>query len=111
MYKKLIYLVCFVLVMSLASSAFADPNVNVWTNANATRLWTDPLNWDKGVVPGPGTHNTRISSLPPEGGYMGGGGPMILAGQNATTGDWDTWGPEWGIGLDIRGGSLTSAGA
>jgi hypothetical protein len=36
---------------------------------------------------------------------------MIFAGQNATTGDWDTWGPEWGIGLDIRGGSLTSAGA
>jgi len=107
MVRKLIYVISFVLVLALASNAFAaDPNVNVWTNATGNRLWVDPLNWDKGVVPGPGTHNTQINGI-----SYAVPGPIINAGQVATTGDWDTWGPEWHIGLDIQGGSLLSGGA
>jgi len=106
MHKKLIYLVCFVLVMSLVSSASAE--LNIWSNVGGDRLWENPDNWSLGRVPSttePNTTNTKINGLDDP--YAGGGGPIINSGVNASTGLWDTWGPEWNIGMDIRGGSYS----
>src|SRR4030042_5424349 len=56
LYKKISLLV---LMMVLVSSVSAQ--VNDWTNGTGDGRWMDPNNWSQGVVPGPGTGNTRIN--------------------------------------------------
>lgn len=102
MHKKLIYLVCFVLVLGLVSSASAGL-LTEWTGAAADRDWMNAGNWTNGVPgTGIGIDNTKINGVdyPVP-------GPIIGPGQNASTADFDTWGPEWGTGLEIQGGSYS----
>lgn len=103
MVRKFVCLIFFVILISLVSSASA---ANIWTNTAADNDWTNPANWSLGVIPGPlDGQNTQISGTAAE--YLGGGGPIITAAQVASTGQLDTWGPEFGIGLDIEGGILS----
>jgi hypothetical protein len=101
MVRKLVYVISFVLVLSLASSAFAlsfGVEVTHWTGA-VSRDWMDPCNWSLGV-PDPAVNaNTQIG-LP-----LNGRTPIISAGQHASTSAFDTWGPEFGGCIDIRGGT------
>jgi len=96
---------CLVLMLLLVGPAYAQNN---WTNATGNGSWVDPNNWSEGVVPGPGTGNTRINpdtNLDPNHPI----GPTIGPGQLAVTDAMDVWGPEFGpISLNIVGGSYTS---
>jgi hypothetical protein len=111
MVRKLVYLISFVLVLTLASSAFAldfGAVVTDWTNATGNRLWQDPGNWTLGVPDSLTISNTRINpdafiGWPPNPKV----GPIIGQGVNASTAMYDTWGPEFGMTLDIQGGSYS----
>lgn len=45
--KRLICMICFVVVLSLAGNVLADD----WVGGGDTDLWSDPNNWDGGIVP------------------------------------------------------------
>jgi hypothetical protein len=105
LYRKTSYLIPVVLAMVLVGIASA---ANDWTNATGNGRWMDPNNWTIGV-PGPGTGNTRINpdtNADPNNLV----GPTIGVGEIAITDAMDNWAPEWGLSLNIEGGSLTSAG-
>jgi hypothetical protein len=104
LYRKISFLVLSLILISTVSG-----QVNDWTNATGNGRWMDPNNWSQGVLPGPGTGNTRINpdtNTDPNN-LMG---PTIGIGDIAITDAADNWGPEWGLTLNIEGGSLTSAG-
>lgn len=88
--------------MFLASNASAV--VTEWTNATGNRAWQDPGNWTAGVPGvGIGISNTLINGV----NHGPIAGPIIGPAIVASTADGDTWGPEWGIGIDIIGGSYS----
>ena len=60
MYKKLILLMCFVLVLGSASSVSMAVD---WTDAAKDRSWINPLNWDTGAVPTTGDNVTIGSAV------------------------------------------------
>jgi len=102
MYKRLMYLVCFALVLVLVSNAAAV--VTEWTNATGNRAWQDPGNWTAGVPgTGIGIDNTLINGV----NHGDIAGPIIGPAIAASTANGDTWGPEWGLGVDILGGSYS----
>ena len=49
MSKRLIYLICFVLVLSLVGDVQAADVA--WTDATGNHLWSTPANWDSGTLP------------------------------------------------------------
>lgn len=103
---------CLVLVMILASIASGQagaPVTNNWTNDTGNGLWMDPNNWSEGVVPGPGTGHTRIN-LDTNADPNNPVGPTIGVGDIALTDAYDNYAPEWGMTINIEGGSLTSPG-
>ena len=77
MCKKVIYFVCFVLVLGSVSNAAEI----FWSDGDPAHnhLWTDPDNWLGGVVPGPGD---EVQVLSPE--ADAGHGPIIRDGMNIT---------------------------
>lgn len=86
-------------VMIMAVSAWADNN---WTGAALDGLWGNPGNWSLGVVPaaGAGQGNNFINN-------QAGGLLITIDSATAAVSDGDIFGPEWGMDLDIDGGSLT----
>jgi len=106
-HRKIFCWVSVVLVMVLVGSVSAA--VNDWTNATGNGRWMDPNNWSQGKIPGPGTGNTRINpDTNADPNHLA--GPTIGVGEIAVTDAADNWAPEWGLSLNIEGGSLTSAG-
>ena len=97
--RKLVCLISFVVVLAMASNAFAltfGVEVTSWTGA-VSRDWMDPANWSLGVPDPLVNANTQIGPAANT--------PLISAGQNASTSAFDTWGPELGGHLDIEGGT------
>lgn len=84
--------------ISLATSAQADNN---WTGTTGDGLWTTAGNWSLGVVPAPGQGNMFLNNQ-----TFGSG--ITLNGTASFNGD--VFGPEWGMSLNIAGGSFTSLG-
>ena len=88
MCKKVIYLISFVLVLSLAGSAQAVDKT--WTNGNGTGIWNDGLNWDVGSIPTSGDHAFILTNTPgptvqsagmvSNGIYMNGTSELIIDG-------------------------------
>jgi hypothetical protein len=70
MFRKLIYLVSFVLVLGLVGNVSADVQ---FTDATGDHLWSTPENWATGAIPQPVDNYVRIFVEP---------GPMILAGES-----------------------------
>lgn len=97
MKTKWLKAVALLLVVSLVGSAAAD---TVWTGAGADDEWDNPFNWDTGVPPAVGSGNTILA----EGNDAG--NDYIHMATTATV-DGEVFGPEWGMHLDIDGGSLT----
>ena len=95
MFKKLICLVSFVLVLSLVGGVQA---ANVfWTDAGPDSLWSTPENWDTGTLP-TSADLVRINSLPgPTVANEGAVANAILVGPEGNTG-----------ALTIDGGILTT---
>jgi hypothetical protein len=95
MFKKLICLVSFFLVLSLVDGVQA---ANVfWTDAGPDSLWSTPENWDTGTLP-TSADLVRINSLPgPTVANEGAVANAILVGPEGNTG-----------ALTIDGGILTT---
>lgn len=83
--------------VSLATTAQADNN---WTGAAGDGLWSSVGNWSLGVLPTAGQGNMFLNNQT--------FGPTITLNSTATFGG-DIFGPEWGVTLNIAGGSLTQA--
>jgi hypothetical protein len=86
-----------VLVVALVGIASAD---TVWTGAGADDEWSNEFNWDTGVPPTVGSGNTILAA------GNDAGNDYIHMATTATV-DGEIYGPEWGMNLDIDGGSLT----
>ncbi|MGC3961180.1 MAG: PEP-CTERM sorting domain-containing protein [Verrucomicrobiota bacterium] len=84
--------------VSLATSALADNN---WTGTTGDGLWTTAGNWSMGVVPAPGQGNMFINNQT--------FGSSITLNSTASF-NGDVFGPEWGMTLNVAGGSFTSLG-
>jgi hypothetical protein len=105
MCRKLVFLISFVLVFSLAGSAFAITYNYFWTNATGNGLWTTPGNWGPLGPPDTapvgsivniflaGTPTTRLMPLTIPPGYDA----------DCTDTSCTIFGPEWGLHLDIYG--------
>jgi hypothetical protein len=97
MKEKWFKAVVVLVVLSLTGIASAD---TVWTGAGENDEWSNEFNWDTGVPPEVGSGNTILG----EGNDAG--NDYIHMATTATV-DGEIYGPEWGIHLDIDGGSLT----
>ena len=91
MFRKLICLVCFVLVLSVVG----DVQAAEWTDGGAGHLWSTPQNWDIGTLP-TRTDRVHIRSLP---------GPTV-ANEGAESNTLPI-GSDAGAALTIDGGTLT----
>jgi len=98
MSTKLIYLIAFVLVLSLVADVQAADVT--WTDAGPDHLWSTPVNWDTGTVP-TSADSVRINVLP---------GP-IIANPGAFGGTSLSIGWAGGEGaMTVDGGTLTMNG-
>jgi hypothetical protein len=96
MFRKLIYLVSFVLVLYLVGNVQAA-NV-IWTDAGPDHLWGTPANWDLGTLPSV-EDAAKMGMLP---------GPTIV---NEDVVVRQVWVGNGGIGaLTVDGGTLATAG-
>lgn len=86
------------LVVSLALPARADNN---WTGAAGDGLWTTAGNWSMNILPAPGQGNMFINNQT--------FGTSITLNSTASF-NGDVFGPEWGMTLNVAGGSFTSLG-
>jgi len=91
MFRKLICLVSFVLVLSVVG----DVQAAEWTDGGADHLWSTPQNWDIGTLP-TRTDRVHIRSLP---------GPTV-ANEGLESGTLPI-GSDAGAALTIDGGTLT----
>ena len=91
MFRKLICLVSFVLVLSLVG----DIQAAEWTDGGAGHLWSTPQNWDIGSLP-TRTDRVHIRSLP---------GPTV-ANEGAESNTLPI-GSDAGAALTVDGGTLT----
>ncbi|MHC4586948.1 MAG: hypothetical protein ACYS3N_20650 [Planctomycetota bacterium] len=91
MFRKLICLVSFVLVLSVVG----DIQAAEWTDGGADHLWSTPQNWDIGTLP-TRTDRVHIRSLP---------GPTV-ANEGAESNTLPI-GSDAGAALTIDGGTLT----
>lgn len=94
MRTSLLKLVVVTFAVSVAGSATADL---VWTGAGADDLWSNPDNWT-----GTGTGNVILSA-----GNDAGNDLVIIDSATHVSYNAEIYGPEWGLTLDIDGGSLT----
>ena len=99
MKTKWLKTVVVLMMTSLAGQAMAA----TWTGAGADDLWSNPDNWQDGILPAAGGGETILA----EGNDAG--NDYIIMNSTAVL-DGDIFGPEWGIHLDIDGGSLTTTG-
>lgn len=99
MKTKWLKTVVVLMMASLAGQAMAA----TWTGAGADDLWSNPDNWQDGILPAAGGGATILA----EGNDAG--NDYIRMNSTAVL-DGDIFGPEWGIHLDIDGGSLTTTG-
>lgn len=116
--RQLRVLASFVLVLSLAASAFAA-DTYWWTNASGDGLWnrnTAPYNWEK--VPAWNPDGPRTACPPPPHGSANvwiSGNPRTLTKPLVIPAGYDAdctygeefgtiYGPEWGLHLDVYGG-------
>jgi hypothetical protein len=90
MFRKMIYLVSFVLLLSLVANVQAAE----WTDGGADHLWSTPQNWDIGTLP-TRTDRVHIRSLP---------GPTV-AKEGAESNTLPI-GSDGGAALTIDGGTL-----
>ena len=91
MFRKLICLLSFVLVLSL----MGDVQAAEWTDGGADHLWSTPQNWDIGTLP-TRTDRVHIRSLP---------GPTVVnEGAESNT---LPIGSDAGAALTVDGGTLT----
>jgi len=74
MFRKLIYLVSFVLVLGLVGNVSADVK---WNDSTNDHLWSTPENWATGAVPTTADGYVRIFMLP---------GPTIIANEVVVAG-------------------------
>ncbi|MBC8095607.1 MAG: PEP-CTERM sorting domain-containing protein [Akkermansiaceae bacterium] len=86
------------LAVGLTLNARADTS---WTGAAGDGLWTTAGNWSLGVVPQPGQGAMFINNQTM--------GTTVTLNSTATY-NGDIYGPEWGMKLNVAGGSLTSLG-
>jgi len=86
------------LVVSLTLRAQADNN---WTGATGDGLWSSAGNWSMGILPAPGQGNMFINNQT--------FGTTVTLNTSATF-NGDVFAPEWGMTLNIAGGSFTSLG-
>ncbi len=85
-------------VCALAAWTVKGQADNIWSGNALDGLWGTGTNWSMGVVPAPGQGNIIYNDQT--------NGSLITLNTSATV-DGDLFGPEWGMGLDIDGGSLT----
>jgi len=88
---KLIYLISFVLALSLAGSAQAD---NIWTDSGSG-LWDDASNWSEGSVPTYADGGDQVINTVP--------GPIVQAAGMGATNIWMTGTSD----MTIDGGGLS----
>ncbi|MHC4727722.1 MAG: hypothetical protein ACYS17_10905, partial [Planctomycetota bacterium] len=69
MFRKLIWLVSFVLVLSLVGNVSADIQ---FPDTTGDHLWSTPENWATGALPTLNDGYVRLFTLP---------GPIIMAGE------------------------------
>jgi len=86
------------LTLSLTPTAQADNN---WTGTAGDGLWTSAGNWSLGIVPAPGQGNMFINNQTL--------GTTVTLNSTASF-NGDIFGPEWGMTLNISGGSFTNLG-
>lgn len=82
-----------VLAVALIGTASADM---IWTGAGADDLWSNPANWN-------GTSGNIILGA----GNDAGNDLVVIDSATNVTYNAEIYGPEWGLTLDIDGGSLT----
>jgi len=120
MYKKIVYLISIVLIMSSVSHA-ADVK---WTGAGGDRLWTNPANWEFNKVPSisdnvflnaPAAKNgpiyqdgmeLKINGLSTE---VAGESTMTMTGGTLEISDYIWWGDDNGSNatFNMSGGTIT----
>ncbi len=95
---------CKVLILLIMAGfvgvASAD---NIWNGNALDGLWGTGGNWSLGVPPAIGQGNIIIND-------QTNGSLITIDSSVMSTVDGDVFGPEWGIDLDIDGGSLVSTG-
>ena len=96
MCRKLTYLICFVLLLSLVRDVQA---VNMWwTDAGPDNLWSTPTNWDTGTLP-TSSDLLRLNLLPgPTVANEDAVARSVLVGSDGNTG-----------ALTVDGGTLTTS--
>jgi len=100
MFRKLIYLVSFVLVLGLVGNVSADVK---WNDSTGDHLWGTPENWATGAVPTTADGYVRIFMVP---------GPTIIANDVAVVSGIHLGNDNSGEAgaLTVDGGSLTLDG-
>jgi len=69
MFRKLVYLVSFVLVLGLVGNVFADV---IFNDSTSDHLWSTPENWATGAIPTLADGYVRIFTVP---------GPTVMANE------------------------------
>src|SRR4030042_3614041 len=69
MFRKLVYLVSFVLVLGLVGNVFADV---IFNDSSGDHLWSTPENWATGAIPTLADGYVRIFTVP---------GPTVMANE------------------------------
>jgi hypothetical protein len=101
MVRKLLYLICFVVVLTLFSSN-SEAVFYGWTGGGLDGMWNNPNNWDQAEVPphlsgDVGLHDQTNGSLITI--------PALYTADCTFGNDFGTiFGPEFGMDLDIYGG-------
>lgn len=90
--------VVVLVALSLAGNAVAV----TWTGAGSDDLWSNPFNWDTGTPPQDGDGSVSLNANNDAGNDLA----VIDSSTNVTV-NLEIYGPEWGMHLDINGGSLT----
>ncbi len=97
MYRKLLVLFLFVVVLSLAGNVHAH---TYWTGAAGDHNWFTPENWDTGLIPTVATGEARIRDM------VEGEPPIIIAAEGAVSGG----SLRLGYGTGMRGELTVEAG-
>jgi len=96
---KFLKVLFVLLAIGIAGSAVADV---IWTGAGTDDLWTNADNWQDSIVPAIDAGNISLNANNDAGNDL-----AIIDSSAVISLNNDFFGPEWGMTLDIDGGSLT----